>query len=370
VLALDADAAGGKATLRSLEVARETLDREYEVRFNARGLVQYEGRLKADIRVVTLPAGQDPDNLIRANPAQWPRLLAEAKPVVAYVLDVISQGLDLADGKAKSAAAQQILPLINDIADPVERDHYRHLLGEKLHIEQAALRQAQGQLAQKSKSHRSRPQPPEPEFAAQAPAAGNGKTKGNKGEALRPRAADKRMREGDFLRQCLQYPHVLAMVNQMLRRYGQPEVSAADFERAEDKALLEVLYNREMATTVVADAVTATAVVTNEELWDDLDLSLSDRIRSLLLMPAVAESKLDRLPDTLVSSVLSWRLERLKEHNKLFGQLLRDERDADASFAEFYGEQIRLSHQLIQRINEARAAMSPVARRRTTRGRA
>lgn len=58
VLALDPDAAGAKATLRSLQLARETLDRELDVRFDARGLVQLEGRLRADIRVVTLPEGK------------------------------------------------------------------------------------------------------------------------------------------------------------------------------------------------------------------------------------------------------------------------------------------------------------------------
>ena len=68
VLALDPDAAGAKATLRSLQLARETLDRELDVRFDARGLVRLEGRLKADIRVVTLPPGQDPDKLIRTEP--------------------------------------------------------------------------------------------------------------------------------------------------------------------------------------------------------------------------------------------------------------------------------------------------------------
>jgi hypothetical protein len=78
---------------------------------------------------------------------------------------------------------------------------------------------------------------------------------------------------------------------------------------------------------------------------------------------------LDRLPDTLVSSVLSWRLERLKEHNRLFGQLLREERDRDIAFTELYGEQIKLSHQLILSINKTRASLSPVARRRATRGR-
>jgi len=146
VLALDPDAAGAKATLRSLQLARETLDREMEVSFDARGLVQLEGRLKADIRVVTLPEGQDPDNLIRSDPTAWPKLLAEARPVVDYVIRVVAAELAPGDPKAKSAAAAQVLPLIHDIADPVERDHYLGVLGKTLGVDVAALRAAEARM--------------------------------------------------------------------------------------------------------------------------------------------------------------------------------------------------------------------------------
>ena len=146
VLALDPDAAGAKATLRSLQLARETLDREMEVTFDARGLVQLEGRLKADIRVVTLPEGQDPDKLIRTDPTAWPRLLAEARPVVDYVIRVVAAELAPGDPKAKSAAAAQVLPLIHDIADPVERDHYLGVLGKTLGVDVAALRAAEARM--------------------------------------------------------------------------------------------------------------------------------------------------------------------------------------------------------------------------------
>ncbi|MFO7537951.1 MAG: DNA primase, partial [Chloroflexota bacterium] len=105
VMALDADAAGAKATLRSLDVARETLDQEVEIRFDARGLVQHEGRLKADIRIVTMPPGEDPDSIIRQDPARWPALLEQAKPVVAYVIDTAVADLDFNDPKAKTALA-------------------------------------------------------------------------------------------------------------------------------------------------------------------------------------------------------------------------------------------------------------------------
>ena len=43
--------------------------------------------MQADIRIVSLPAGNDPDKIIREDPSRWPALLAAAKPVVAYVID-------------------------------------------------------------------------------------------------------------------------------------------------------------------------------------------------------------------------------------------------------------------------------------------
>lgn len=141
VLALDADAAGAKATLRGLEVARETLDRETVVRFDARGLIKHEGRLKADIRIVTMPAGKDPDNIIRADPAAWTELLRQAEPVTAYVIGVATRDLDMNDAKQKTAVAQQVIPLIKEIGDPVERDHYWQKLARALQVDERSLRQ-------------------------------------------------------------------------------------------------------------------------------------------------------------------------------------------------------------------------------------
>ena len=57
ILALDSDAAGDKATLRGLQIARQALDRESDPVFDARGLLGNEARLQADIRVTTLPEG-------------------------------------------------------------------------------------------------------------------------------------------------------------------------------------------------------------------------------------------------------------------------------------------------------------------------
>jgi len=50
IIAMDSDAAGQKATLRGLNIARETLDRTTDMVFNTRGLLRQEARLKTGIR--------------------------------------------------------------------------------------------------------------------------------------------------------------------------------------------------------------------------------------------------------------------------------------------------------------------------------
>ncbi len=379
VLALDPDAAGAKATLRSLQLARETLDRELDVRFNARGLVQLEGRLKADIRVVTLPEGQDPDKLIRTDPTAWPRLLAEARPVVDYVIQVVAAEVEPGDAKGKSAAAAQILPLISDIADPVERDHYLKKLARTLGIDEAALRQAaerQRKTADRSRQragNQSQPSverrpaapggqpyvPPEPDappddYGAPPPPRSTMSSGGGKIATRRLRNANPL--EENFLRQCLEHPGALSAVNYLLSRGKQAEVSAADFTRIDDKALLAVVAQRATFATVAAI----------EDLCDSLDSVLAQRVRVLFAKPSSMEIKLERLPDTLALSVLDWRLEKIREHNTILKQLLPSggQPEAGDELTRSYLDQV----QEMRRINHARNAMSATSRRRAEEG--
>jgi DNA primase len=139
ILALDADAAGDKATLRGLSVARTTLDREADPVFDAHGLVRHEGRLDADLRIVTLPAGMDPDEVVARGREAWEEILDGAQTIVDYVLSVLSADRDLEDAKAKAEIARQMLPLIEDVADPVEREAYRQSLARRLRLDERAL---------------------------------------------------------------------------------------------------------------------------------------------------------------------------------------------------------------------------------------
>ena len=155
VLALDPDAAGEKATLRGLQMARQTLEREGDPVFDARGLMQVEGRLRADIRVTTLPDGMDPDEIALDNPDRWATLVEQAKPVVIHVMETLAARGDIDDPKFKEEIANQVLPLIEDVKGSVEREAYRQRLARLLKVDERALVQrATGGAVRRKRSRR------------------------------------------------------------------------------------------------------------------------------------------------------------------------------------------------------------------------
>ncbi|GAH91630.1 unnamed protein product [marine sediment metagenome] len=62
-LSLDADAAGEEATLRSAEVLIDSLEKKVTPIPTWSGLVKYENILNAEIKVIPLPQGKDPDKV-------------------------------------------------------------------------------------------------------------------------------------------------------------------------------------------------------------------------------------------------------------------------------------------------------------------
>lgn len=150
-LALDADAAGEMATLRGIEVASHTFDQKVVPLLTSAGLVKYENSLDAEIRVMVLPPGKDPDDIIKESPKEWERLLEEAPPVVDYTFDLIVSKLDLTKLKDKSSAVDQLLPLIAEIKHPVRQAHYLQKLARLVTIDEQNLASALSRLKRPAK---------------------------------------------------------------------------------------------------------------------------------------------------------------------------------------------------------------------------
>jgi DNA primase len=138
VLALDSDAAGQNATLRSLEVARQTLQADYA------------GRLSVDIRILQIPNAKDPDDLIRENPERWQTLIDEAVPVAEYVIDVETGQLPMnASLQEREAVARQLLPMLTASESDLYRKDNLQKLALRLRIgERDLLSWAQEQIKQ------------------------------------------------------------------------------------------------------------------------------------------------------------------------------------------------------------------------------
>ncbi|MBN2083689.1 MAG: DNA primase [Anaerolineales bacterium] len=161
VLALDPDSAGDAATLRGLELAREALDREGEAVFDARGLVRYESRLQADVRVASLPDGKDPDEIVLESPEVWRALIADAPPVVLHVLHTLTKDQNLNDPKIKAMIAARMQPLIEDVGNKVERDAYRQQVARTLRVDERSLAGSSGaQPRRRSRRTQAEPEAP------------------------------------------------------------------------------------------------------------------------------------------------------------------------------------------------------------------
>ena len=138
-LALDADAAGAMATLRGIEVASQTFDRKVMPLPTSAGLVKYEDLLDAEISVMVLPPGKDPDDIIRENPATWSTLLQKAAPVIDYTFDVVISQVDITRAKDKALATDRLLPLVAEIKHPVRQAHYLQRLARLVGVDEQTL---------------------------------------------------------------------------------------------------------------------------------------------------------------------------------------------------------------------------------------
>lgn len=140
-LALDPDAAGEEATKRGLEVAREALDRKTVPVPMGAGMIGFENRLEAELLVIPMPEGRDPDEIIHADPGEWSRLVAHAEPLVDFYFHALTKGLDLEKARDKSTAVQRLTPIIREIGDGVQRAHYTQQLSRLVRVPETTIAQ-------------------------------------------------------------------------------------------------------------------------------------------------------------------------------------------------------------------------------------
>jgi DNA primase len=136
IVAFDGDAAGqNSAEKRGIELAQQV---QRAVRRAGRGAVTATTGLS--VYVTVLPPDTDPDVLARRDPERLRALLAEAKPVLEFVLDRISRRSDLERPDGRRRFLAEALPLVAGEPDQLTRELYLGTLSASTGIDQETLR--------------------------------------------------------------------------------------------------------------------------------------------------------------------------------------------------------------------------------------
>jgi DNA primase len=95
-----------------------------------------------NIKIVTLPGGKDPDELIRTNPQEFKSALENSQYIIDYYFQVLFEDLDLNSVQGKKEAAKRMLPIIAEIKNKIEKDEWIRRLSEALNVDERYIRES------------------------------------------------------------------------------------------------------------------------------------------------------------------------------------------------------------------------------------
>jgi DNA primase len=115
--------------------------------FGAQALSSLIGQLAAtesgialdEVRVVRLPDGKDPDEVVRDMPDDWGAAVRTAQPIVEYLVDTHARTYDLKTPGGKARFVDALMPTIRAVPNPVMRDAYLQLVHRASGVEERVL---------------------------------------------------------------------------------------------------------------------------------------------------------------------------------------------------------------------------------------
>lgn len=280
VLALDPDVAGQKAVMRGLDAARSAMDKEGELAFDARGLLRNEARLQADLRVASIPDDLDPDEIVARDVDEWARIIEGAKPIVTHVMETLAADQNINDPKVKSQIAAQVVPLIEDLPNPLERDSYRQALARMLRVDERALvgTQAPGPRVRRPRGSGQR-QIVEKSTAGMAVLSSSKKT------------------EEYLIGALFRKPELLYRLDRVLQEFGLIALNAQDFDHTDHKLLFGL----------IRESVEQYKTEHHDFVVDAIPDSLEARSDELVQLTEKLEKREEKLLEELLRSAIKLR---------------------------------------------------------------
>jgi len=284
ILALDPDEAGIHAVERGAETARQHLQQEVRPVLTARGMVRYEAQLDAEVRVMALPDGLDPDELVLRDRELWFKALEDAKPVTDFLLELYAGQVDLATAKGKTTLVERMLPILAAMPSSVEQTHYLQRLAQTVRSDETAIRRDLDRHLRQARAQRQRRDRWQRERAAQEQAD---QAPREDPRALRPPPSSEPLEplglagEDRCLALLLRFPRLLVPVedprlhdagNEQISTPVAPILRPDELRNAENQQLL----------TGLSDLLREQPDLPTQRIAESLDSDLRPHVESLL----------------------------------------------------------------------------------------
>ena len=158
-MALDQDVAGQNATLRSLDVVLQNFRTKTVNKQGPDGTTQ---TVDADPRIIVMPPGQDPDEVIHRSPSDWTNLVESAIPAITFRINAITGQGDITSPEGKARCVAEAAPFIHLLAGGIQQANAIEQLAGSLSVPIDTVKAA---LSRPSVARRTR-QPEQPRSAA------------------------------------------------------------------------------------------------------------------------------------------------------------------------------------------------------------
>lgn len=97
--------------------------------------------LGLNLGIIQLVGAKDPDELIRRKPTDWVKAIDHPVYALDWLIERYLGLLDVTTGQGKRKFTDIIMKHIQHLPDPVEKDHYIHVIAEKISVHPTALQE-------------------------------------------------------------------------------------------------------------------------------------------------------------------------------------------------------------------------------------
>jgi DNA primase len=277
-----------------------------------------------------MPDDLDPDEIVARDKDEWARLIENAKPIVTHVMETLAAGQNLNDPKIKNQIAAQVLPLIEDLPNPLERDTYRQALSRMLRVDERALigRQAQGPKVRRPRQV--------------------GQKQVQESVKVSVSVSSSKLVEAYVIGVLFKKPDLLYRLDRSLQEYGLTALDAQDFEYTDHKILFGF----------IRESVEQDKTEHHEFVVEALPESLQSLSRELLVQTEKMDSVDEKLLEELLRGVIKLRRVAAGENLNQLRFLQEEAQQGDDARASFYQDVVLQHTRLLRDLDQAHRKMS------------